>query len=516
MKDQPNTHRADGGVIRRIAIVGGGTAGWMAAAYLARMLGHARPDITVIDSSEIGTVGVGEATVPAIRDFLAAVGLADADVLDATEGTIKLGIRFRDWAQPGHEFFHPFGLYGVPARGVAFHHYWLKRCLAGDPSPLSDYSLCTQLATRGLFLAPPDRPVSDLGIFDFALHFDASRFADMLRTLSLSLGVTHIDGRIVAVDQAPGNGHVQAVRLVDGRAVSADLWIDCSGFRGLLIGDAMGVPFVDWRQWLPCDRAVALGCERSGPHLPETTATARAAGWQWHIPLRHRIGNGYVYCSDHIDDDAAEAALRAEMGGAPMGDARRLRFTPGHRAHFWRGNVVAIGLAAGFLEPLESTSITLIQSGLERLVRLFPDHRFDPRLAALFDRQSQLEFERIRDFLIAHYCFNRRSGEPFWDRMREMALPDTLQHKIDGWRAQGELVRYEWESFQDPSWLSIYAGFEELPTRYNVLADRFSDGELAEIFARMRTAIADTVRSATPSEDFARQLPPGRDRRSAA
>ncbi len=492
--------------IRTIAIVGGGTAGWMAASYLARTLAHTNIAITLIDSSEIGTVGVGEATVPAIRDFLAVVGLADADVLAATEGTIKYGIHFADWAEPGHRFYHPFGLYGVSARGVPFHQYWLKLRAAGHDLSLEDYCLCTQLAEQGRFLPPPEQPGSELGVFDFALHFDASMFATLLRDLSLSLGVTHIDARIDGVEQAPEDGQVRAVRLADERSVAADLWIDCSGFRGLLIGEAMGVPFVDWRNWLPCDRAIALGCEPSGAYRPVTTSTARAAGWQWHIPLRHRIGNGYVYCSDYISDDEAEAVLRANIEGPALGEARRIRFTPGHRASFWKGNVVAIGLAGGFLEPLESTSITLIQSGLERLVRLFPDRRFDPALAALFDRQSQLEFERIRDFLLVHYCLNRREGEPLWDRMRTMELPGHLQGKIDAWRAQGELVRYEWETFQDPSWLSMYAGFGIEPRRYNVRADQFDGAELLATFGRMRTAIDDTVKLGVPAAQFAAAL----------
>lgn len=492
--------------IRTIAIVGGGTAGWMAASYLARTLAHTKITITLIDSSEIGTVGVGEATVPAIRDFLATVGLTDAQVLDATEGTIKLGIHFADWAEQGHRFYHPFGLYGVQARGVPFHQYWLKLRAAGYDLSLEDYCLCTQLAEQGRFLPPPEQPGSELGVFDFALHFDASKFASVLRDLSLSLGVAHLDGRIEGVEQTPEDGQVRAVRLADGRSVAADLWIDCSGFRGLLIGEAMAVPYIDWRKWLPCDRAIALGCEPVDAYRPVTTSTARAAGWQWHIPLRHRIGNGYVYCSDYISDDEAEAVLRANIEGPAIGEARRIRFTPGHRASFWKGNVVAIGLASGFLEPLESTSITLIQSGLERLVRLFPDRSFDPALAALFDRQSQLEFERIRDFLLLHYCLNRRAGEPLWDRMRTMELPEHLQRKIDAWRAQGELVRYEWETFQDPSWLSMYAGFGVEPRRYAVRADQFDATELLATFERMRAAIRDTVRLGVPAADYAAAL----------
>ncbi|MDI1296182.1 MAG: tryptophan 7-halogenase, partial [bacterium] len=285
--------------IKKVVIVGGGTAGWMAATYMARRLSHLNLAITVVDSAAIGTVGVGEATVPAIRDFFAAIELGEPDILRETEGTIKYGIRFDGWADPGSRFFHPFGLYGVPARGVGFHHYWLKMRAAGDATPLADYCLCTQLAERGLFLPPSDNPANNLGIFNFAVHFDAARFAAMLRRLALANGVQHIDGRIDRVVLDDEDGRVNAVALADGRTIDGDLWIDCSGFRSLLLGEALGVPYVDWRHWLPCDRAVAIPCRAANADpLPMTTSTARAAGWQWHIPLRHRIGNGSVYCSD--------------------------------------------------------------------------------------------------------------------------------------------------------------------------------------------------------------------------
>ncbi len=389
--------------LRSIVIVGGGTAGWMAATYLARRLSHLRPDITVIESPAIGTVGVGEATVPAIRDFLAAIELGEPEVLRETEGTIKYGIRFVDWQAKGHAFFHPFGLYGVPAGGVPFHHHWLRARAAGDATPLDAYCLATQLADHGLFLAPPDRPENDLGHFNFALHFDAVRFAHLLSRLAIANGVRHVPARIDAVMRDPESGDVSGVRLESGAVVHGDLWIDCSGFRSLLLGEAMGVPYRDWREWLPCDRAVAMPCAPAGATMhPRTTATALPAGWQWHIPLQHRIGNGYVYCSDHVSDDEAEQTLRDRLEGAPLGNANRLRFTPGHRAEVWHRNVVGVGLASGFLEPLESTSISLVQSGLQRLVQLWPQRDIDPRLAAVYNRQSVLEFERIRDFLLIH------------------------------------------------------------------------------------------------------------------
>ncbi|KQU53180.1 tryptophan halogenase [Sphingomonas sp. Leaf339] len=488
--------------IRSIVIVGGGTAGWMSAAYLARMLAHLPIAITVIDSAAIGTVGVGEATVPAIRDFLAAVELGEPEVLRETSGTIKYGIRFDGWVAPDKAFFHPFGLYGVPARGVAFHQYWLKLKAAGDDLPIGDYCLATQLAEQGLFLPPPDRPANDLGVFNFAVHFDASKFAAMLRRLSIANRVTHIDGRIDRVERDGEDGRVTAVHLEGDRRVEGDLWIDCSGFRSLLLGEALGVPYIDWRHWLPCDRAIALPCRAAAAPRPFTTATARPAGWQWHIPLQQRVGNGHIYSSDHMSDDEAEHILRANLEGEALAEPNRLRFTAGHRDRFWDRNVVGIGLSSGFLEPLESTSITLIQSGLERLVALFPDRDVDPRLAATYNRQSTLEFERVRDFLFLHYQANGRTGERFWDERRSVALPETLQRKLDAWRSGGEFVRYEWESFQDASWLSMYAGFGDLPPRHSPLADRFDTGALRGTFARMREAIAGTLAHAEPHAAF--------------
>lgn len=484
--------------IRSIVIVGGGTAGWMSACLLAHRLQRQQIKITVIESSAIGTVGVGEGTVPAIRDFFRDIELDEALVLRETGGTFKLGVDFRDWLRPGHSFFHPFGLYGARSRGVQFHHYWLKLRKAGHDLPLADYSLCIQMAKAGLFMQPPANPANDLGIFDWAMHFDAARLAKLLRTLASKNGVEHIDDRIIGHTLHPETGNIQSIETEGGLSVAGDLFVDCSGFRALLIGQALGVPYISWNDFLPCDRAVAMPSELAGNEAPCTVSTALPAGWQWTIPLQHRAGNGYVYSSAHISDDEAAATLKSRLKGAALGEPNLIRFNAGCRARFWSRNCVAIGLAAGFLEPLESTSITLIQTGVEKLLDLFPDRNFDPALAAEYNRTTTLEYERIRDFLMLHYAGNQRVGEPLWDHCRTMELPEKLAHKIRLFRSRGKLVRYEWETFLDPSWLSMYAGFGMLPDRYDPMADYFTNDELVSALGRMREAINAALKHAKP------------------
>jgi tryptophan halogenase len=490
------------GPLRSIVIVGGGTAGWMAATLLARRLDRQSVAITVVDSTDIRTVGVGEATVPGIRDFFRQIGVTEQEVMAAAQGTVKLGIEFVDWKRQGERFFHPFGLYGMRSRGVAFHHYWRKMNAAGHLTPLSDFCLATALAERNLFMQPTDSPVHDLLFFDWAVHFDAGLFATFLAKKASEWGVGHVDATITNVRVDRATGFIAGVDTKCGKTIEGDLFIDCSGFRSLLLGDALGVPYEDWTNLLPCDRAVAMPCERSGPLTPFTRSTALSAGWQWRIPLQHRVGNGYVYASRHISDDEAAGTLKGRLEGAALAEPNIIRFRTGRRHAFWQGNCVALGLAAGFMEPLESTSITLIQTGLEKLLALLPDRGFDQALAEEYNRTTGLEYERIRDFLILHYFANDRRGEPLWDRCRDTALPEPLARKMRLFKARGHLVRYEWESFQDPSWLSMYAGFGIDAAAHDPLADHFSVSDLEAAFERMKGSIRDAVALAEPHETF--------------
>jgi tryptophan halogenase len=448
--------------LQTIAILGGGSAGWMTAAALAqRMAGHGLA-ITVVESSSIGSVGVGEATVPAFRDYIAGLGLDMDAVMAATGATVKSGIQFQDWRAAGHSYFHPFALYGAPVRGVPFHHVlaWLRQ--HGHPRELARFNLGTRMALEGRFEPPQAQPEHEWEVLDWALHLDAGRFARLLTDYATARGVRHLDARFEGAELDPQNGHVQALRLDGGRELAANFFIDCSGFRGLLIREALGNGFVDWRHWLPCDRAIAMPCaaDAHAPWLPYTRATARPAGWQWRIPLQHRVGSGHVYASDFCSDDSALQTLLDSLEGPPLAEPNRIRFTPGHVPQAWDRNVLAIGLAGGFLEPLESTGLTLIQSAIDKFLALWPPC-LDSSLAACareFNRASTLEYERIRDFLVLHYAASARRDTAFWRHVTSQPLPDTLQHKMDLFRARGHFVRHEWETFQDPSWLSIYDG----------------------------------------------------------
>jgi len=498
--------RAD--AIRRVVIVGGGTAGWMAAAGMARILG-AMPglSITLVESDEIGTVGVGEATIPQIVLFNTMLGIDETDFVRATNATYKLGIEFVDWTRIGHRYIHPFGFYGLDMKGVEFHHFWLKGRALGDPTPLDAYSLGAVGGLAGRFAHPrPDQPKSPLSKIGYAFQFDASLYARYLRTLAEGWGARRIEGRIVDAPRNGESGLIEAVTLADGRRIEGDLFVDCSGFRGLLIHGVMGAGFEDWTRWLPCDRAMAVACTLSGDQLPLTRSTARPAGWQWRIPLQHRIGNGYVYSSAHLSDDEAAATLLANLDGEPLGEPRPLRFAAGHRTQAWVGNVVALGLAGGFLEPLESTSIHLVQSGIARLMSLFPHRGFDPVEIARYNAETVREYLDIRDFLVLHYRATERDDSPFWDYCRTLDPPPGLADKLAMFRANGRIYRENQELFTETSWLSVMAGQGIEPAGYHPLADLLSDEETLQRLAHIRQVIADTAQAMPRQADYLRQI----------
>jgi tryptophan halogenase len=494
--------------LQRIVIVGGGTAGWMAAAAFARIVGRLPGiDIVLVESDEIGTVGVGEATIPQIVLFNKMLGIDEAAFVRETNATYKLGIEFVDWAHIGHRYVHPFGFYGLDMNGIEFHHFWLKGRSLGDTTPLDAYSLGAVGGQAGRFAHPrPDQPQSPLAKIGYAFQFDAALYARFLRRLAESGGVRRIEGRIIDVAREPDREAVRSVTLQSGSVVEGDLFIDCSGFRGLLIEQTLGAGFEDWSRWLPCDRAYAVACSPAGDRRPLTRATARGAGWQWRIPLQHRIGNGYVYSSNHLSDDEAAATLLANLDGQPLGDPRPLRFTAGHRRRAWIGNVVALGLAGGFLEPLESTSIHLVQSSIARLMALFPSRQIDQREIDRFNAETVRDYEDIRDFLVLHYRATTRNDTAFWDYCRTLDPPPGLAEKIDMFRTNGRIFREHNELFTETSWLSVMACQGIEPQSYHPLADTLTDQETLDRLAHIRKVVADTAAAMPRQVDFLRQI----------
>ena len=484
--------------ISRIVIAGGGTAGWMAAAALARFLGD-RAAITLVESEAIGTIGVGEATIPQIQLFNSNLGIDERAFLVATKGTIKLGIEFDGWRVAGERYMHAFGVVGRGSGLAAFRDFWLRARADGlATAPYGDYSL-NEVEARAGRMGRADRP-GPLPELTVAYHFDAGLYAAFLRRLAEQSGVTRVEGRIAGIDREGKTGDVSALRLDGERSIEADLFVDCTGFRSLLVGDTLGEAFVDWSHQLPCDRAFAVPCARSDAFTPYTRSTARAAGWQWRIPLQHRTGNGHVYCSSFIGDDEAVATLLANLDGATEGEPRPLRFTAGHRARFWSHNVVALGLAAGFMEPLESTSIHLVQSGIARLLALFPGAGDQASLRAEFNRQSTFEWERIRDFLLLHYKANERHGEPFWDAARAIPFTDALAAKVDLFRSSGRIARDQDELFTEEGWAQLLIGQGINPAGWSPLADTVDGADLRDYLGDIRQATARKV-AAMPSHD---------------
>ncbi len=497
--------------VRRIVIVGGGTAGWMSAALLSKSLGTQNFDITLVESEDIGTVGVGEATIPPIITFNEVLGIDEDEFVRETQATFKLGIDFVDWRAPGSRYFHPFGVFGQNMDGIGFESYWLRLAGMGGNPDFGRFNVETMAARDNLFGRTAPNDTSGLPRVNYAFQFDAALYAAYLRRYAEKRGVVRREGTIVSVDQDPQTGFVTAVRLKDDRIVEGDLFIDCSGFRGLLIEQTLQSGYEDWSRWLPCNRAAAVPCERPmvakpgggempAPITPYTRSTAREAGWQWRIPLQHRTGNGYVYCSDYLSDDEACEKLLSRLDGKPLKDPKVLRFVTGHRKKVWNKNVLALGLASGFLEPLESTSIHLVQACLTRFISMMPRKEFNPVVIDEYNRYAVSEYVNVKDFLIAHYKITEREDTPFWARCRHMDIPDSLKARLEVFASQGHANVMQTELFKDTSWFAVLAGQGLIPRDYNPVADAISVDDLKVRLSRIRTQILDRV-GKLPSHD---------------
>jgi tryptophan halogenase len=491
--------------VRKIVIVGGGTAGWMAAAAFARQMMGAAYSIELIESDEIGTVGVGEATIPPICDFNRSMQIDENEFMRATQASFKLGIEFVDWYRRGESYIHPFGFYGVQMQGIYFHHFWLRHRMQGGGGSPEVFNQNIVACRQGRFgkVLPTDRlPIEYV---TYAYHFDAGLYARFLRGIAEKLGVSRVEGKIVSVQQNGESGFVESVTLADGRVVAGDVFVDCSGFRGLLIEQTLHAGYEDWSQWLPCDRAMAVPCERVSATTPYTRSTSREAGWQWRIPLQHRTGNGYVYCSQFLGDDEAASLLLNRLDGAALAEPRPLRFVAGRRKEVWKKNVVAIGLASGFLEPLESTSIHLIQSMIARFLFFFPGHCFDQASIDKFNQIARNELEEIRDFLVLHYAATERDDTPFWRHCRAIEKPASLKQRWEMYEQTGNIIVEAGVLFREPSWFAVLDGQGLRPKTYHPFADIPSNEELAKRFAVMSDAVRQRVATFPLHDDYLRQ-----------
>lgn len=490
--------------VKRVVIVGGGTAGWMAAAGLARVMAQSC-SIRLVESAQIGTIGVGEATVPHLKLFNDLLGIDDIAFVRETRGTFKLGTQFVDWARIGDNYFHGFGTLGHDVSLLPFHQFWVKARRLGMADELGAYSLHTLAAPQDKFMTsamdvPKTSPLADIA---YAYHFDAGRYAQYLRRYAEQRGVRRTEGKVVDVKLRGEDGFVEAVVLDGGERIEGDLFIDCSGFRGLLIEQHLHAGYEDWRRWLPCDRAVTVACDVAGhPPTPYVRCSAAAAGWFWRIQVQERIGNGYVYSSAHCSDDDATEALMRHLEARAQGEPRVLRFAAGRRRKAWDRNVVALGLAAGFIEPLESTGIYLVQSGVARLIKLFPDGGFSPVLRDRFNQETAFEIERIRDFIILHFCATERDDSPFWNYCRTMEIPEPLAENIRLFRDSGRFYRNAEELFAITSWVEVMIGQRILPQRWHPLVDQMPEAELRQFMASVKDVIARCVAAMPTHQQF--------------
>ncbi|QUL37974.1 tryptophan halogenase family protein [Erythrobacter sp. JK5] len=489
----------------RVVVLGGGTAGWMAAAGLAKLL-PGLCTVDLVESEDIGIVGVGEATLPHIRAYVERLGIDEAEFMRATHATYKLGIDFRDFGRIGESYIHPFGSFGEEVAGIGFHHFWLEmrqHSLAGE---LGDYSLAVAAARANRFQPPAAEP-SLASTYGYAYQFDATLFGPFMRDFGIRHGVTRYEGIVTRVERDAGSGDVTTLVLKDGRRIEGDLFIDCSGFRSLLLGQEMDEPWEDWTHWLPCDRAAAMPCtHETGDIRPYTIATAMPAGWRWQIPLQHRMGNGYVFSSAHLSEDEACETIRNAAEGDPLADPRILRFRPGRRSRSWSGNVIGVGLSSGFLEPLESTSIYLAQMAITYLIELFPSGGgIDPRDRDEFNRLVDMEYDRVRDFLILHYHATTRDDSEFWNHVRTMQVPDSLADKLQLWRKAGRVEKYSDGLFYDASWIAVYVGQGMLPERHDPRTALADPERVAGALDRLKSTIAEEVTAMPAHLDYLRR-----------
>jgi tryptophan halogenase len=476
--------------LKEIVILGGGSAGWMTAAALSSLVDPQKVSVVLVESDQIGTIGVGEATIPDIINFNRMLGISEDAFMKATHATFKLGIEFVDWGRKGQAYIHPFGTHGVDMNGFDFHQYWLRARQGGHTHPIDDYSMSAVAARQARFDLPPAGQNSPRAHIRYAYHFDATLYARFLRSYAEQRGVRRVEGKVERVVQNPDSGDIEALALDNGQTLTGELFFDCTGFSALLLGKTLGVGYHDWSHWLPCDAAQAVACTHAGPLLPYTRSTARPSGWQWRIPTQSRTGNGHIYSRAFMDDGEATEILLANLDGEVMGTPRQIRFTAGHRHTFWKNNCIAIGLSAGFLEPLESTSIYLIQEGISRFIALFPDASLPAVVRDEYNRHMRTEFEQVRDFIILHYKATERDDTPFWDYCRTMSIPDSLTHKIELFRTAGRTFRYEEELFARTSWVAVFLGQGIVPQTCDPVIAHLPYDTVVRSLESMRAAMA--------------------------
>jgi len=487
--------KPDAKPVKKVVIAGGGTAGWIVAAALSHQLGQLL-DITLVESEEIGTVGVGESTVPPIRVFHRLLGIDEQEFMRAVSATFKLAIRFEDWGKVGDRYIHPFGRHGKPTWLCEFHHFWLHGLTRGFKSELGEYCLEWLAAREGRFATSPQSEIN------YAYQIDAALYARFLRRFAEGFGVKRVEGKIAAVKQNPATGYIESLLMASGESVAGDLFVDCTGFRGLLIEQTLHTGFEDWSHWLPCDSAVAVQTESTAPPNAYTSAIAHEAGWRWQIPLQHRVGNGLVYCSRYLSDEDAKQKLLQAVSGQPLRPPLTLKMRPGQRRKTWNRNCVAMGLSSGFVEPLESTSIHMIITAVTRLMQLFPFDGIRQPFIDQYNDESRAEIEKIRDFIVLHYHLTEREDTPFWRYCKHMEVPDSLTRRIELFREGAHAFQADGELFRVDSWNQVLLGQGVQPKQYHPTPRTMKDEELGQVLNGLRTSVSQAVAKLPSHQQF--------------